>query len=127
MLPIESLTLSFSFLISMPKDTISSHADGIKFTGFNSMDNNAIKIIGIIAGVFTAISLLPQLIKMIKNKKAEDISIIYLLTLFCGLSLWVWYGFLREDLPIILTNLTSAALNLVTLFLGLKYKKSKTT
>jgi MtN3 and saliva related transmembrane protein len=111
----------------MPKDTISSHADGIKFTGFNSMDNNAIKIIGIIAGVFTAISLLPQLIKMIKNKKAEDISIIYLLTLFCGLSLWVWYGFLREDLPIILTNLTSAALNLVTLFLGLKYKKSKTT
>ncbi|HYG17955.1 MAG TPA: SemiSWEET transporter [Ohtaekwangia sp.] len=81
-------------------------------------------IIGIVAGIFTALSLLPQLIKLIKNKKAEDISIIYLITLFCGLALWIYYGVLREDLPIILTNVVSIIINVLILILGIKYKKS---
>jgi MtN3 and saliva related transmembrane protein len=91
------------------------------------MDSNAIKIVGIVAGICTAVSLLPQLIKIIRNKKAEDISIIYLVTLFCGLALWIWYGFLREDIPIILTNVASIILNVLTLFLGMKYKKNKSS
>lgn len=81
------------------------------------------EIIGITAGVFTAVSLLPQLIKLLKHKKAEDISLFYLIILLCGLSLWVYYGFLRDDLPIILTNSFSLLLNIITLILGAKYKK----
>ena len=86
------------------------------------MDDSMIRVVGIVAGIFTAISLLPQLVKIIKNKKAEDISLVYLLTLFCGLALWIWYGFLRKDAPIIITNATSIVLNLLILILGLKYK-----
>ncbi|RAW00082.1 hypothetical protein DQQ10_16155 [Pseudochryseolinea flava] len=89
------------------------------------MDQQLIKIIGIIAGVFTALSLLPQLIKIVKNKKAEDLSIVYLLTLFVGLSLWIWYGVLREDLPIIITNATSIVLNILIICLGIRYKENK--
>lgn len=81
------------------------------------------EIVGITAGVFTAVSLLPQLIKLLKHKKAEDISLFYLIILLCGLSLWVYYGFLRDDLPIILTNSFSLLLNIITLILGAKYKK----
>jgi MtN3 and saliva related transmembrane protein len=87
------------------------------------MDDNLVRIVGITAGVLTAVSLLPQLIKIIKNKKAEDLSILYLLTLFCGLSLWIWYGFLREDPPIILTNAASIILNVLIICLGIRYKK----
>jgi MtN3 and saliva related transmembrane protein len=80
------------------------------------------QIIGIIAGIFTASSLLPQAIKIIKEKKAEDVSIGMLLFLMTGVSLWIYYGYLRDDLPIIITNCFSLLLNIVTLFLRIKYK-----
>jgi MtN3 and saliva related transmembrane protein len=81
--------------------------------------------VGIIAGIFTAVSLLPQLIKLIRNKKAEDISLFFLAMLLCGLSLWIWYGIRRNDLPIIVTNSFSLLVNLAMIVLGIKYKKPK--
>lgn len=87
------------------------------------MGDEWMKGIGIVAGVFTALSLLPQLLKLIKTKKAEDISVLYLITLFCGICLWIWYGILRKDLPIVVTNIVSLALNVAILVLGLRYKK----
>jgi MtN3 and saliva related transmembrane protein len=78
--------------------------------------------VGIVAGVFTAVSLLPQLIKLIRNKKAEDLSLFYLVILFCGLCLWIWYGFLKTDLPIITTNIFSLLVNTAIIVLGIKYK-----
>jgi MtN3 and saliva related transmembrane protein len=86
------------------------------------MNDTIIQVIGIVAGIFTALSLLPQLIKLLKTKKAEDISILYLITLFCGVALWILYGVLRQDLPIILTNIASLTLNLLIIVLGIKYK-----
>jgi MtN3 and saliva related transmembrane protein len=79
--------------------------------------------VGVIAGVFTAVSLLPQLIKLIRNKKAEDISLFFLFTLFCGLGLWIWYGVLRNDIPIIATNAFSLIVNTLMIILGIKYKR----
>jgi MtN3 and saliva related transmembrane protein len=79
--------------------------------------------VGVIAGVFTAVSLLPQLIKLIRHKKAEDISLFFLIMLFCGLSLWIWYGFLRNDIPIIATNVFSLVVNTLMIILGIKYKR----
>jgi MtN3 and saliva related transmembrane protein len=73
------------------------------------------------------VSLLPQLIKLIRTKKAEDISLFYLIILFIGLGLWIWYGFMREDVPIIATNIFSLSLNSVIIVLGIRYKaKSRT-
>lgn len=81
------------------------------------------ELIGIIAGVCTAMSLLPQLIKIIREKEARNISLFYLLILLAGLSLWVWYGILRKDVPIIATNITSIALNVAIIVLGIRYKR----
>lgn len=79
--------------------------------------------VGLVAGILTAISLLPQLIKVIRKKKVDDISIVYLCVLLAGLSLWVWYGILREDLPIIITNSFSVLVNLSLMVLVLIYKR----
>jgi MtN3 and saliva related transmembrane protein len=81
------------------------------------------QIIGLAAGVLTASSLLPQLIKTVKEKEAEDISIVMLLVLLSGISLWIFYGIKRDDFPIIITNCFSLLLNIIMIFLRLKYKK----
>ncbi|MEJ7739061.1 MAG: SemiSWEET transporter [Chitinophagaceae bacterium] len=80
------------------------------------------QVIGIVAGVLTGTSLLPQVIKIIKEKKAEDISIPMLLLLLSGLSLWVYYGVLKDDWPIIITNSFSVLCNILIIILKYRYK-----
>ena len=79
------------------------------------------QIVGIVAGVLTAISMLPQLIKMVKEKKAEDVSITMLLVLMAGLATWIAYGILRQDWPIIVTNSFSLLVSITTAILRVKY------
>jgi len=79
--------------------------------------------IGIFAGVCTAISLLPQLVKIIKEKKANDISYVMLFILLTGLAAWVYYGILKNDYPIIITNSFSFLVNSLVILFTFKYKK----
>ncbi len=81
-----------------------------------------IDLLGIIAGVLTSVAMMPQLIKVIKEKNADDISVVMLLVLITGLILWVWYGILQEEWPIILSNSFSVLVNLTLLFCCLKFK-----
>ena len=78
--------------------------------------------IGIVAGVLTAGSMLPQVIKVIRDKKAQDISIMMLLVLTSGIALWIVYGIMKKDLPILATNSFSLFINLVMMGLRIKYK-----
>jgi MtN3 and saliva related transmembrane protein len=81
--------------------------------------------IGIAAGVFTSISMLPQLVKIIKTKKADDISYGMVVVLLVGIATWIWYGVLRSDYPIIVTNSFSLLVNLLVLVFSLRYKKNQ--
>jgi MtN3 and saliva related transmembrane protein len=83
---------------------------------------NWTQIIGLAAGICTACSLLPQVIKTLKEKKAEDVSLVMLLVLQAGLILWIVYGFKREDIPIIATNCFSLLVNIVMVILRIKYR-----
>lgn len=80
--------------------------------------------IGIGAGVLTAISMLPQLFKILKEKKADDISFGMLIVLLAGIAGWIWYGIVKTDYPIIATNSFSFLVNSVVLGLSIKYKNS---
>src|SRR5689334_2935806 len=82
--------------------------------------------VGLTAGVFTAASLFPQLVKILKEKKAEDISVPMLLILMTGLALWIYYGTLIKDLPLILTNSFSLTFNLLIIFFKWKYRNTST-
>ena len=81
------------------------------------------QVIGIVAGICTGVSLLPQLIKIIKEKKAEDISWFMLFILLTGLAGWVWYGLLKEDYPIIITNSFSFLVNIATIVFTIRFRK----
>ena len=83
------------------------------------------QIIGIVAGILTATSLIPQLIKILKEKKADDVSPLMLIILLAGLGLWATYGIMKTDWPIIVTNSFSFLLNTVVLFLRFRYSKDK--
>ena len=84
---------------------------------------NWTQVIGLAAGVCTATSLIPQVVKTIKDKKADDVSLVMLVVLGTGIALWIVYGIKRSDLPIIATNSFSLLVNLVMVFLRIKYKK----
>lgn len=86
---------------------------------------NTEQIIGILAGTCTSISLLPQLIKTIKDKKDGEISYLMLAILLAGVGLWIWYGILKEDYPIIITNAISFILNSLIIFFNLYYSNRK--
>ena len=83
------------------------------------------QIIGLFAGVCTASSLLPQLIKTVKEKKADEISKGMLFILMTGVAVWIVYGVLRKDLPIIVTNAFSLLLNIIMMIFRFKYGKHK--
>jgi MtN3 and saliva related transmembrane protein len=81
-----------------------------------------ISVIGVSASVFTATSLIPQLVKLIKEKKSENISLGMMIVLFIGLALWVWYGCLKDDWIIVISNGFSLLINIITVILSIKYK-----
>ncbi|RYY90384.1 MAG: hypothetical protein EOO15_02865 [Chitinophagaceae bacterium] len=79
------------------------------------------QVVGIVAGVLTASSLLPQVVKTLKEKKAAEVSKAMLGTLMSGVALWIVYGVLRSDIPIIATNCFSLLVNIVMMTLRIKY------
>jgi MtN3 and saliva related transmembrane protein len=80
-------------------------------------------IIGIAASVCTAIAAIPQLVKLLKEKKADNISLGMLLILISGLGLWVAYGWLKSDWIIIISNSISLLLNTSVFILAVRFKK----
>lgn len=86
---------------------------------------NWTQVIGLFAGICTASSLLPQLLKTVKEKKAEEISKGMLFVLMTGLAGWVAYGILKHDLPIVLTNAFSLLLNITLIALRYKYSRKE--
>ena len=77
-------------------------------------------IIGLIAGTLTTIAFLPQVIKVFKTKHTKDLSFPTFLLLALGIVLWLIYGILIRQIPIILAN--TAALILIGLILVMKIK-----
>ncbi len=82
-----------------------------------------VKLLGLIAGICTTVAAVPQLIKAWRSKKVEDVSPPMFAILILGVFLWTYYGILKEDLPIILTNGLSVLLNATMLGLIIKYRK----
>ncbi|CAN5773522.1 hypothetical protein BH10BAC2_BH10BAC2_39700 [soil metagenome] len=85
----------------------------------------SVQVIGTGAAVLTAASMIPQLVKIIREKKSEGISIFMVAVLISGLSLWIWYGCIKKDYPIIFTNIFSLILNILLIIFGIRYKIKK--
>lgn len=81
--------------------------------------------IGVGASVCTGIAMLPQLIKIYKEKKPADISVVMIGILMAGLVLWIWYGVKKSDWIIIISNAVSLLININIVVLNLLYLKRK--
>ncbi len=79
-------------------------------------------LVGISASISTAVSSLPQLVKLCREKKAENVSLGMFWVLVGGLAIWVWYGILKQDWIIIIANGFSFLVNLATVLLSIRYK-----
>ena len=84
------------------------------------MDN--IQLIGLLAGVLTSISFLPQVIKTWKSKSAKDLSLNMFLLFTTGITLWLIYGIIIKDLPIILANVFTLCSSATILYFKMRYK-----
>lgn len=74
-----------------------------------------------VAGILTSSAALPQLIKTWKTKDTKDVSLKMFTILVTGIALWVIYGILVSDLPIIATNSLALVLNGVMLYFKVKF------
>lgn len=79
--------------------------------------------VGIGASVLTATALIPQLIKLIKEKKSNGVSTVMLTVLLAGLALWIYYGVLKKDAIIIVSNAFAVLVNLGTFILAIYFKR----
>jgi MtN3 and saliva related transmembrane protein len=82
---------------------------------------NYLEIVGIIAGVATTGSFIPQAYKVYKTKKTQDLSAGMFLLLNCGLVLWIIYGIQLQAVPIITANVVTLILALYILVMKIKH------
>jgi len=83
---------------------------------------NIVTGIGLLAGSLTTIAFLPQAIKTWKTKSTRDVSLGMFITFCTGVLLWIIYGLLIEDLPVLMTNIVTFILASTILWFKLKYK-----
>lgn len=81
--------------------------------------------IGLLAGLITTLGFVPQVVKGYRSGRMEDVSLVMPAVLMVGMGLWLVYGIFLDDLPIILWNAVSIALNAVMMFLKLRSDRRK--
>jgi MtN3 and saliva related transmembrane protein len=84
---------------------------------------NQIQILGLVAGFCTTIAFLPQVLKTWKSRSAKDLSL-GMFSFFCfGVLLWLVYGIVQKDIPVIAANAVTLMLASTLLFFKLKFKE----
>jgi MtN3 and saliva related transmembrane protein len=83
------------------------------------------EVLGLVAGLFTTGSLIPQVIHVFKNKSASDISLLFNLGFLAGGLLWLSYGILDKLTPVIIWNSLATLLVILLLIGKLKFGTAK--
>jgi MtN3 and saliva related transmembrane protein len=78
-------------------------------------------LIGLAAACCTTVSFLPQVIKAWKTQSTRDVSVMMFTLLVTGNTLWLLYGALIGDLPIVVANIVTLGLVGAILALKLRY------
>ncbi|MCL2679242.1 MAG: SemiSWEET transporter [Dehalococcoidia bacterium] len=77
--------------------------------------------LGFIAGIFTTFSMAPQLWRVLRLRSARELSLVFILCMAFGNLLWLIYGILDGQAPIILWNSVSITLACGLIIAKLKY------
>jgi len=79
-------------------------------------------LLGLVAGLFTTVGFVPQMIRAMRTRKMDDVSILMPIVLSIGMILWLVYGLVLQDLAIVLWNAIATSLNLGIIGLKLRYR-----
>ena len=85
----------------------------------------SVELYGFVAASLTTIAFLPQLIKIIRTKSADDVSILMLSLFIIGVFFWILYGFLVHSLPVLVANVITLTLNCSILVLKIFYSNNQ--
>ena len=78
-------------------------------------------LIGLLAATCTTGSFLPQVIRAWRTRSTRDVSALMFVLLVTGNALWLLYGALIGDLPLVIANLITITLVAIILALKLRY------
>jgi MtN3 and saliva related transmembrane protein len=81
-----------------------------------------ITFLGLLAACLTTFAAVPQLIKSLRTKHTKDISLLMYLMTDLGILLWLIYGIIIKDIPLIFANTLGLIITSSVLALKLKYK-----
>lgn len=81
-----------------------------------------IELLGFAAGLLVAISTLPQLLKSWKTKSTRDIAMLWLLINMGGQFLWIWYGFSKDSISLVVMAIITLFMMGSILLLKFKYR-----
>ena len=82
-----------------------------------------ISFLGFVAAFCTTVAFLPQVIKTYKSKSTKDLSGVMATLLVTGVALWLVYGLLIMDWPVIIANFLTLTMVMTLLFFKLRYKE----
>lgn len=82
-------------------------------------------VIGLMAAFLTTLAFVPQVIHILKTRKTDGISLAMYSVFTTGVALWLAYGFMVMDLPVILANAVTLMLALCVLGLTLYSRRPK--
>jgi len=85
------------------------------------MEMTWISLLGSVAGVCTTAAFLPQVIRTWRTRSTDDISLGMFALMVFGIFLWLVYGIVRSDWPLIIADGVSLLLAAVILCLKLRY------
>lgn len=87
----------------------------------------SIQLLGMAAGSISAITFVPQVIKTWKSKSAEDISLLMFTFATISVIMWLVYGIILRDIPIIYTNTLVLICSVIMLYFKLRFGKKPET
>ena len=82
-----------------------------------------VEFFGYFAAILTTLAFIPQLVKTLKTKKAEDVSLTTLIMFLTGVAAWIIYGIQISSKPILIANVITFLLNFLILVFKLIYSK----
>jgi MtN3 and saliva related transmembrane protein len=78
-------------------------------------------LIGLAAGFLTTIAFVPQVTKIWKSKSAKDVSLPTFVAFAIGVALWIAYGIMKQEPPIVLWNGVTLLLAIAILWMKVKF------
>jgi MtN3 and saliva related transmembrane protein len=85
------------------------------------MEITGVSIIGYVAGTCTTLAFLPQVIRTWKTRSTEDISLGMFSLMVFGIGLWLFYGVVTEDWPLIIADGFSLFLAAMILLMKIRF------